>query len=223
MSHRLGLFIKFNLSEESFMSITKISRRLCFILICSCLSAATVRAQDAHFAHDNNFSLMTGLSQDLLWDGGNVAVQYVTGRLALEYSHGFDLDLNDGGGLALSSTEKSQGLQMEVPWTTGFGIGYRVTDALHISLEFKAHGFKVTDPESGTQIDYTTFSIGPGVFYDIYIWKGLFIQPALRWWPTVASTLPGGSYTFHESDGTTKVHDVHDWGIFPNASLGWTF
>jgi hypothetical protein len=200
----------------------KINRYFIFLLLL-CLWAPVVRAQETPFTHDNNFSLMTGLSQDLLWDGGNVAVQYLTGRFAFEYSHGFNLNLNGGGGVALSSTEKSQGLQMEVPWTTGFGVGYRLTDSLHVSVEFKAHGFKVTDPESATTITYTTFSIGPGVFYDLYIWKGLFIQPALRWWPTVASTLPGGSYTFHESGGITKVHDAHDWGVFPNASLGWTF
>jgi hypothetical protein len=194
-----------------------------FLLLGALWPGTTLRAQETPFTHENNFGLMTGLAQDLFWQGGNVAVQYLTGRLALEYSHGFDLNLNGEGGLALSATEKSQGLQIRVPWTTGFGVGYRLTDSLHVSIEFKLHEFKVTDPESATEITYETFSIGPGAFYDLYLWKGLFIQPAIRWWPTIANSLPGGSHTFQESDGTTKVHDAHDWGVFPNASLGWMF
>jgi hypothetical protein len=196
---------------------------LCFLFLGSLFAAGAGRSQETTFTHDNNLAVMTGLAQDFYWQGGNVAAQYLTGRWALEYSHGFDLNLNGEGGLALNSTEKSQGLQIRVPWTTGFGIGYRITDSLHVSIEFKLHEFKVTDPESATQIAYETFSIGPGVFYDLYIWKGLFIQPALRWWPTIANSLRGGSYTFLEADGTTKIHDAHDWGFFPNASLGWMF
>ena len=69
---------------------------------------------------------------------------------------------------------------------------------------------------------YSTFSVGPGVFYDIYLYKGLFVQPNMRFWPTVASTYDGAA-RFTRPDGSTYQHDRHDLGFFVNVNLGWTF
>jgi len=172
---------------------------------------------------ERKFSVMAGLSQWLLFRGGNLAVEYKTGRFAFEISHGQGLDLNQVGGFALSSAERDMGTRVRVPWTTGFGVGYRVTENLHLLVEFKAHHYEVRDSGGSDTVGYTTFSIGPGAFYSIYLTKGLFLQPNLRFWPNVASTLDHDRATITRCDGTSYQHEAHDFGVFGNVNLGYSF
>jgi hypothetical protein len=102
-------------------------------------------------------------------------------------------------------------------------VGYRITDDLHVLVEFKAHRFEVLGPDRNAQAAYTTFSVGPGVFYVIHLWRGLFLQPNLRWWPNVASTLDSGKVTLRQQNGATVQHQAHSFGLFANVNLGWTF
>jgi len=169
------------------------------------------------------FSVMAGLSQWLLFRGGNLALEYKLGRLAFELSHGQGLDLNQLGGFALSSAERHDETIVRVPWTTGFGVGYRITENLHLSIELKAHHYEVRASEGASVVSYTTFSIGPGVFYSIYLSKHVFLQPNLRFWPNVASTLAGGSATLTRCDGTSYTHEAHDFRFFGNVNLGYSF
>ena len=166
------------------------------------------------------FAVMLGLGQWAL-GGGNVAVQGRIGRLALEYSHGQGVHLSELS-LLMSSSEKAVGADVHEPWTTGFGIGLMVTENLRILLEAKANHYDVQGGDRNTEIDYTLFTVGPGVFYEIPIWRGLFLQPSLRWWPTVASTFKDGS-TLRRSDGTAVTMVRPEAEIFPNVNLGWEF
>ena len=172
---------------------------------------------------EQKFSVMAGLSQWLLLRGGNLAVEFKTGRFAFEVSHGQGLDLNQLGGFALSSAERDDDTRVRVPWTTGFGVGYRITENLHLLVEFKAHHYEVRASQGASVVNYTTFSIGPGVFYSIYLSKHLFLQPNLRFWPNVASTLENGRTTLERCDGTSYEHQAHDFGFFGNVSLGYSF
>jgi len=185
-------------------------------------SEPPIRPASSNPGRGNAFSVMAGCNQ-LFLGGVNLAVQYTTKDFAFEYSHGAHLLLNRLDSIDLNPDEKRAGLKVNVPWTTGFGIGYRLTEALHVSVEFKAHRFDETDPNGGARVSYTTISIGPGIFYDWHFWRGAFIQPALRWWPTVYSTLPGNEHTFVQANGSTVTVRSHDWGVFPNVSVGWTF
>lgn len=67
---------------------------------------------------------------------------------------------------------------------------------------------------------YTSFTVGTGVFYDIYLFKGFFIQPSARWWPTVASTYDKA--TFVSKAGGSYSHTRHDLTPFVNLNIGWT-
>jgi hypothetical protein len=185
--------------------------------------AATTTTTDPHPGLEQKFSVMAGLSQWLLFRGGNLAVEFKTGRFAFEVSHGQGLDLNQLGGFALSSDEQSHETRLRVPWTTGFGVGYRITENLHLLLEFKAHHYQVRAQEGAHEASYTTFSIGPGVFYSFYLTKHLFLQPNLRFWPNVASTLDGNQITLQNCDGTSYQHQAHDFGFFGNVNLGFSF
>jgi len=185
--------------------------------------AAPALAQGTSRGLEQKFSVMAGLSQWLLFRGGNLAVEYKTGRFAFEVSHGQGLDLNQLGGFALSSAEREAGTRVRVPWTTGFGVGYRVTENFHFLVEFKAHHYEVRASEGANTVDYTTFSIGPGAFYSIYLTKGLFLQPNLRFWPNVASTLGDNRVQLQRCDGTSYEHHAHDFGFFGNVNLGYSF
>ena len=166
-------------------------------------------------------TVAAGLNQPLLFRGANASVTVRKGRLVADYSHGIALDLNANGGPALTQAEHDQNLDVDVPWTTGFGVGYRVTGRLDVRAEAKAHRFNVTPPE-GETIAYTAYSVGAGVYYRIPVWRGLEIEPSLRYWPTVASTLSETDGTFAGPDGPLR-HEAHSFDAFANVSVGWSF
>ncbi len=170
------------------------------------------------------FSVALGLGQWAL-GGGNVAVQGRIGRLALEYSHGQGVHLSELT-LLMNASEKAVGADVCEPWTTGFGVGVIVAENrwmnLRILVEGKANHYNVRGGDRNTELDYTTFTVGPGVFYEVRIWRGLFLQPSLRWWPTVASTFKSGS-TLRTAEGTSVTMERHESGVFPNINLGWEF
>lgn len=165
-------------------------------------------------------SVMLGLGQWIVFGGGNVAAQLKRGRFVFEYSHGQALDFSR---ISFSQTaaENDAGVEVTAPWTTGGGFGYQITPKLHVLLEFKAHHYQVRDVAGG-KTEYTTFTAGPGIFYDFYLTKNLFLQPNLRWWPTIASTYDREASLMAEDGGTYK-HERHDLPPFVNMNLGWTF
>jgi hypothetical protein len=168
-------------------------------------------------------SVMAGLGQWTAFGGGNVAARLETGHWVFEYSHGQALDLNRLGGFALTQAERDADVSVFVPWTTGGGVGYQITPDLHVLLELKAHRFEVRGADRNRKTSYTTFSVGPGVFYDLYLYRGLFLQPNVRFWPNVASTLDASRATFRRPDGTNYEHESHSFDFFANVNLGWTF
>lgn len=172
---------------------------------------------------ESKFSVMAGLTQWLLFRGGNLAFEAKIGRLALEVSHGQGLDLNQVPWLALTHDERANDAHVYVPWTTGFGVGYRITENLHVMIEAKAHRFEVTGRDPAVKAKYTTFSVGPSVFYSIYLYKGFFLQPNVRFWPNVASTLSNNKVALLQSDGSVYEHQAHSFGFFANMNLGYSF
>ncbi len=172
-------------------------------------------------AQAGSWNLVFGMSQPLVLNGGNVEVNYVTDKWVFEYSHGFNLDLNTSPGeQALSQQERDQGLTVFAPYSTGGGIGYRFTEALNIRLELKQHRFQVENPE-GESIDYITRDLGVGAYYFYRPLRQyrLLIVPSVRYWPTVHTTLEGDRYHFANGE----VHQAHDFGLFGNISVGWSF
>jgi hypothetical protein len=207
-------------------------------VLCAALAAlaaslpSVARADDAQAAKDDAHgqpglgtegSVIAGLTQWILFRGGNIGGELKIGRLAFEVSHGQGLDLNQVPGIGLTAAERAAGAHVFVPWTTGFGVGFRVTRDLDVLVEAKAHHYNVTGNDANHQVDYTTFSVGPGVFYTLHIYKGLFLEPNVRFWPNVASTLKGNRAAIVQSDGSVYEHQAHDFGLFANMNVGWTF
>ncbi len=167
---------------------------------------------------ENRWQLVAGLTQPILMHGGNIEVNYLTKNWVFEYSHGFLLNLDVYPGATKTADERGQGLSINLPYSTGGGIGYRITEGFNIRAEFKVHRYDVT--RGAESFAYTTYSIGAGVYYFwLPLGDHLLIVPSLRFWPNVASTLGGNKFTF--ADGQT--HQAHDFGLFANVSIGWRF
>ena len=169
-------------------------------------------------------SVMLGLQQWLIMGGGNVAVQYKTRRWVFEYSHGQALHLNNAAKLTLDSDERAAGVRLDMPWTTGGGIGFRLTRNLHALVEVKVHRYEMFGADRNQQVGYYTFTVGPGLFYDIHLWRGLFVQPLVRWWPKVSDTLDEeAAPMFTRRDGGVHRARARGLGVFANVNLGWRF
>jgi hypothetical protein len=177
---------------------------------------ADARAEPA----STGVAVMMGLGQ---WGlgGGNVAVQGNVGRLALEYSHGQGVHLGEFD-LLRNQSEKDAGADVFETITTGLGVGVKVTDDLRVLVEIKANHYVLEGGDRNSRLAYTTFTIGPGVFYEVRLWRGLFLQPSLRWWPTVHSTMAEDA-TLRRADGSAVRIRAHDSGVFPNVNMGWEF
>ncbi|MEO1269601.1 MAG: hypothetical protein AAFX99_16065 [Myxococcota bacterium] len=164
-------------------------------------------------------NLHFGLQQPLLFGGFNVATDLRYGRFVFEYSHGAGLDYNRFEAAA-DSLGIADGLDVDQPWTTGFGVGYTLVDELYLMVEFKAHHYDLA--WEGQRADYTTVSIGPALAWRFFIWRGLNITAYLRYWPTVWDSEGGDTIELMSPSGTLE-HDPINLGIFGNLSLGWAF
>jgi len=189
---------------------------------------ATGRAADETLAvhpetpRDTGFSAMLGMHQWLVLGGANIAAQYKTQHLVFEASHGQALHLNKASSITLTDDEKDAGVDVTMPWTTGGGVGFRITRNLHALVEVKVHRYEVLGADRNQKLSYLTFTVGPGLFYDIHLWRGLFLQPLVRWWPNVGDTLDK-SATLTRADGTTYQPQAKSQGVFANVNLGWSF
>lgn len=195
---------------------------------------AEARADDPYA---DRASLVGGVAQ-LLLGGGNAEATWFTRRLSVAYSHGFNIRL---GGSALPQAAQDQQLQLTMPWTTGLGVGYRVTRALDVRLEVKRHRFAMRyDDQSfaGPEIaGYHTTTVGVGAYYRYYPFatrgyalRGVVVVPSLRYWPNASSTLDGDALRYANArTGRPEVHDAATQGIpgtgglLANVSIGYTF
>jgi AraC-like DNA-binding protein len=59
-----------------------------------------------------------------------------------------------------------------------------------VLVEVKTHRYEVVGANRNQRLSYLTFTVGPGLFYEIHLWRGLFLQPLVRWWPRAGATTP---------------------------------
>jgi hypothetical protein len=193
-------------------------------LLASEVSSSAAEATTSAAGAEGGLSMMLGLHQWLLLGGGNVAAQYKTSRWVFEYSHGQALHLNRTAALTLTTDERNAGVRVDMPWTTGGGVGVRITRNLHALLEVKVHRYELYGSDRNQNLSYLTFTVGPGLFYEIHLWHGLFLQPLVRWWPNVGDTLDESSApSFTRPDGGLYRPKAQTQGVFANVNLGWAF
>lgn len=182
-------------------------------------------------------NLVFGVGQ-IMQGGFNIEGNLFYNRLAFDYSHGVSLSVfNDQ---LEEGSDKMQGLDIHLPWTTGFGLGYRFNDWLNLRVEPKWHKFELyyqdSDFTSENLIaDYTTFTLGLGLYANWLPFKnqnnflkGIMIAPNVRWWPKISSSLEGGQLSyFNQLTEAQETHQARQIGLantafFYNISVGYS-
>ncbi|MEL6191290.1 MAG: hypothetical protein AAFR66_04540 [Bacteroidota bacterium] len=183
-------------------------------------------------------NVVFGIGQ-VIQEGFNVEGNLFVKRFVFEYSHGVSLFLSNSQ--LEEGPEKEQGLEVNIPWTTGFGVGYRINDWLNIRVEPKWHSFELF-PEGGSNGggpplgDYTTFTLGLGLYLNWLPFKnhnsflkGIMLVPNLRWWPRLSSSLPEDQLIYlNPLTGNEEIHQAREIGLgntpfFFNSSMGYSF
>ena len=182
-------------------------------------------------------NLLFGLNQPLLASGFNIEGNLFYGRLAFDYSHGISLDFSND---LLTGEVADQGLAIHIPYSTGFGIGYRFNDWFNLRLEPKWHKFEVFyDGDSQTSANrlgsYTTFSLGLGAYIDWRPFKnnpgpiqGFMVSPSVRYWPRLSSSLNNDEFTYdNRNTSRTETHEAMEIGLsntpwIINVSIGYS-
>ncbi len=196
----------------------------------------SVLAQQSDWLSDRRVNVLFGLNQPLL-NGFNAEVNYFYKRLALDYSHGVSLNM---GNALLDATNRDLGIDVHIPWTTGFGVGYRFNEWFNLRAEPKWHKFELYHQgdaqTAANQIGaYTTFSLGVGAYANVQPFKrqdnflkGIMVAPSIRWWPRLASSLNNNELAFQRrSDNQTVSHQALEVGIsntplIVNISIGYS-
>jgi len=205
-----------------------------FFLFCT----QTVQAQNENSPLDTRVNLLFGLNQPVFADGFNVEGNIFYKRFAFDYSHGVSLDFS---GNTVSGELADQQLKVHMPYTTGFGVGYRFNHWFNLRLEPKWHRFEISyDSDTPLEVSdeivsYNTFSLGIGAYFN---WRpfakksnalsGIMVAPSIRYWPRVSSSLADNEFTYdNQLTGQTETHEAMQAGInntpfIFNVSIGYS-
>jgi hypothetical protein len=82
-----------------------------------------LQAQD--WKTDKRTNVVFGLIQPIFAKGFNIEGNYIQNRFIFSYSHGASIDLS---GQSVTTAMREEGLAVHIPWTTGFGVGYRLKE-----------------------------------------------------------------------------------------------
>lgn len=202
------------------------------------LMAHNAHADQHDWQNERKLMVLFGLTQPLLLNGFNVEGVYMHERLVFAYSHGASLDFT---GDLLPDSIRDQQVEVFLPFSTGFGIGYRITEWLNARVEAKWHRFEFyyegDSRQSDNRItaDANNFSLGVGVYgywqpfrqSDNYF-SGITLAPSVRYWPTVTSDLDDGFTYDNERTGESEELESLAAGIgftplIVNLSVGYSF
>ena len=205
------------------------------LIIVTLLTFGSSFAQKSKNELEDRVSLVFGMNQ-LMVQGFNVEGNIFWKRLAFDYSHGISLNFDNN---LLTGDAQEQGLAIHLPYSTGFGVGYRFNDWFNLRAEPKWHKFDLFyDGEAQTaenMIDsYTTFTLGLGAYItwlpfknkDNFL-KGFTVAPSLRYWPKVSDSIDGSLEYDNKLTGETETHEALEIGFgntpfFVNVSLGYS-
>lgn len=198
----------------------------------------TIRGQAQEWKADRKINVLFGLTQPLLLNGFNMEVNYIHNRFIFDYSHGVSLDFSEN---AVTPDLKEQGVVVHMPYSTGFGVGYRFTKWLNLRVEPKWHRFEFyynndSQTTANEITSYNTVTLGLGLYGSFYLFKnhesflkGILIAPSIRYWPTVSSTLQNDTYSYmNKNTLATEEIKTLDPGIgftpfVVNISIGYSF
>jgi hypothetical protein len=213
-------------------------KKIFFIILLASIASAKAVAQSEKkpFLYSNRFSILAGMVQPLVLSGGNIEINYFTRRISFDYSHGFSLDPPVVGDY------KDQNLVLHLPYSTGFGVGYRFTSFLDLRFEPKLHSWEVYNKgesqTGGNKIaHFKSFTLGLGLYYRYFpfrnseskLLQGITTSTSIRWWQNVGTTLRKDEFTYLSKvtgkDETVKAPNIgiSNSPIVFNIAVGYTF
>lgn len=217
--------------------ITNFVITIAITLLLTQLSYGQAPKEKKEFLYSNRVSVLAGLIQPMVLKGGNIEVTYFTKKMSFDYSHGFLLNMSGG---KITGDAKTQKLAYHLPYSTGFGVGYRLTSFFDIRVEPKIHSWEVYY-DGGTQNKanlikaYKTYSVGLGAYYRCMPFRkkdnwlqGITTSSSLRWWPNVGSSLTNDKFTYYNEftnkDKALKASNIGIAGsqFLFNVSIGYT-
>ena len=199
--------------------------------------AASASAQNkSHYKSE--VALVLGLNQPLLLNGYNIELNYFTRKFVFDYSHGISLELSK---TLLPENVQKQNLVAHLPYSTGFGIGYRFTQFLNLRVEPKWHRFEMyyngeAQTTANQIIAYNTFTLGFGLYGRWIPFKSsrgfirnFMIAPSIRYWPNVTSSLSNDYFIYNNRiTGQSEKLQTLNIGVgntpwVANISIGYRF
>jgi hypothetical protein len=209
---------------------------LAIFLILSGLTAVAQTKPKQELLYSNRFSLLFGLIQPFALKGGNVELNYFTKRMSFDYSHGFSLDPPVVG------VFKNNKLALHLPYSTGFGVGYRFSSFFDVRFEPKLHSWEVyadTKEQIATNriAAFRTFTLGLGAYYRYMPFRnstsqalqGITTNVSVRYWQNVGTTLSNDEFTYADpATGKKETIKAPNIGLantplIVNFAIGYTF
>jgi hypothetical protein len=206
------------------------------VLLMSITTAFAQIKNRKELLYSNKFSLLFGTIQPAVLSGFNMEVNYTTKRLIFDYSHGVSLDPPTVGNY------KTQKVALHLPYSTGFGIGYRFSSFFDVRFEPKLHSWEVYNEDDAQNIsnkikDFKTVTLGVGAYYRYMPFKnsnnkilqGITTSTSLRYWQNVGSTLRNDEFSYlNKSTGKMETLKAPNIGlanspIIFNIGIGYTF
>ena len=210
-------------------------KKIIFIIALAIVSMSHAFAQK-ELLYSNRFSILAGLIQPTALKGGNIELNYFTKRVSLDYSHGFSLDPPVVGDF------KAQNVVLHLPFSTGFGVGYRFNSFFDVRFEPKLHSWEVYHKDdvqnAANKITaFKTFSLGLGAYYRYFPFKnsenkflqGITTSSSIRWWQNVGTTLRNDEFSYDnkisKKTETLKAPNIGlaNTPLIINIAVGYTF
>jgi hypothetical protein len=119
------------------------------------------------------------------------------------------LDYGATPSLGLSAADRAAGAHLLSPWTTGGGVGVILLDELWVLVDFKVHRYQVSLGTAGAA--YSTVSLGGEIGWRYFLWRGAFVQPVIRYWPTIYSSVDGGAVQLGSYRHQGHRHRLRTW------------
>jgi opacity protein-like surface antigen len=214
-------------------------KNLIFAMVLTTVALTELCAQSTEkpeLLYTNKFSVIFGILQPTVAKGFNMEVNYTTKRLIFDYSHGVSLDPPVVGDF------KTQNIALHIPYTTGFGIGYRFNSFFDVRFEPKLHSFELyqtgAEQNAANLIKaFRTTTLGFGAYYRFFPFRnsenkflqGITTSTSVRWWQNTSSTLDNNELTYaNSSTKKTETLKTPNIGIANtpfifNISVGYTF
>lgn len=195
-------------------------------------------AQEKNWKEDIQLGALVGLTQPVILSGFNIEAAFIYKRLIFDYSHGSSLNFT---GAKLTKELQDQNVEIHIPFTTGFAVGYRFTKWLNLRVQPTWHRFDTYyEGEAFSQnnriLRNNTVSLGLGLygFYQPFekkdnALKGITIAPSVRFWPTISSNLDNDGFKYQNKiTGNEEVLKTLDPGVaftpfIFNISIGYMF